>query len=107
LKGEKLMKNKKYTNEFKEKVVKEYLSGKRRIDITNQYEINKSQVAYWTKQWREFGCFPDGRGKAKIGRPKVTTINTDEMTKDEYIAYLEMELKIAKHIAFLEKRKTK
>jgi transposase-like protein len=101
-----MRKNRTYTKEFKEKVVKEYLSGKRRIDITTEYDINKTQVAFWTTQWREFGCFPDGRGKAKKGRPKVTTINTSEMSKDEYIAYLEMELKIAKHIAFLEKRKT-
>jgi len=95
----------KYSDEFKEKVVKEYLAGARLTDITMKYEIHKTQLSVWTKKWREHGCFPDGRGKAKTGRPKITTVNKDEMTKDEYINYLEMEIDILKYIAFLEKKK--
>ncbi|MBU1020146.1 MAG: transposase [Firmicutes bacterium] len=99
---------KRHSNEFKEKVVKEYLAGSRMTDISAKYEINKTQIKVWTAKWREFGHFPDNRGKAtkgKTGRPPLTTVDKEEMTKDEYITYLEMELDILKYIAFLEKRK--
>lgn len=51
--------------------------------------------------------YSDGRGKAKTGRPKVTKIDTSKMTKDEYIAYLEMELDILKYLASQEKKSHK
>lgn len=93
------------TPEFKEKVVKEYLNGARMSDVTTKYDIHKTQIKVWTKKWREDGCFTDMRGKAKKGRPKVTKVNKEEMTDQEYIAYLEMELDILKYIAFLERKK--
>jgi len=98
---------KKYTNQFKEQVAKEYLGGARPSDLAGKYEINNSQIFRWSQKWKENGCFPDGRGKAKTGRPKVTKVNKDKMTKDEYIAYLEMELDILKYIAFLERKNQK
>lgn len=101
------MANKRHSNEFKEKVVKEYLAGARMSDVSAKYEIHKTQIKVWTKKWRDSGCFTDNRGKARKGRPKVTKINKEEMTKDEYIAYLEMELDILKYIAFLERKKQK
>jgi transposase-like protein len=104
------MGNRKYSDEFKEKVVKEYLEGKRHGDILIKYDLHRSRLSGWVKQWREYGCFPDGRGKGrkgKTGRPRLTTINKDEMTKDEYISYLEMQLEIKKYLAFYEKRKQK
>ncbi len=102
------MGNKRYSDKFKEQVVKEYLDGSRAIDITTKYEINKTQLLKWTKKWQAHGSFPDGRGKRGKGKkPPVSKINTKEMTKDEYIAYLEMELDILKYIAFLERKKQK
>jgi len=101
------MGNKRYTDEFKEKVVKEYLDGARLSDVVIKYDIHKTQIKVWSKKWKEHRSFPDGRGKAKQGRPKVTKINKEEMTKDEYIAYLEMELDILKYIAFLERKNQK
>ena len=98
--------NNRYTPGFKEKVIKEYLAGKRLKDIMKEYGIrSKTQVMSWRDQWREYGCFPDGRGKAKVGRPR--TIKREEMTDEEYIEYLEMQLEIKKYMAFYEKRKQK
>ena len=98
---------KKYANQFKEKVVKEYLSGSRLSDVVTKYDIHKTQVRNWVEKWKEHSSFPDGRGKAKTGRPKVTKIIKKDMTKEQYIAYLEMELDILKYIAFLERKKQK
>ncbi len=103
-----MRKNNMYTNEFKEMVVKEYLSGSESaVTIAKKYNIrNSSQVKHWKNQWREYGCFPDGRGKSskgKVGRPR--TIKREEMTDNEYIEYLEMQFEIKKYLAFYEKRK--
>lgn len=98
------MGNRTYTEEFKLKIVTEYLRDKKTNELLRRYELNKSQLYHWVKQYKEFGCFPDGRGKKSTGRPRVTKTNTSKMTKDEYIAYLEMELDILKYAAFLEKK---
>lgn len=107
-----MRKNNRYTEEFKEKVVKEYLEGPLSTEaIAMKYEIRSStQIKRWTKKWREHGGFPDNRGKSKHkrkGRPRLHTTVKEEMTKDEYIAYLEMQLEIKKYMAFYEKRKQK
>jgi len=101
------MNYRKHSNEFKDEVVRAYLAGARASDLIAKYELNKTQIFSWSKKWREHSCFPDGRGKSKTVRPKVTKVNKEEMTKDEYIAYLEMELDILKYIAFLERKKQK
>lgn len=88
------MKYRSYTNEFKEKVVKEYLDGSRMVDIQRNYELNKSQVLRWKEHYVKTGTFPDGRGKSSTGRPKNLDISS--MSKDEYIKYLEMENEILK-----------
>jgi len=99
---------KKHTNQFKELVAKAYLDGARPSDLAAKYEINNSQIFRWSQKWKENSGFDDKRGKRGKGKKiKVTTINKDEMTKDEYIAYLEMELDILKYIAFLEKKNQK
>jgi len=98
----------KYSIELKKKVIKEYLSGARVCDLLRKYDIkHKSQIFHWRNQYEEFGTFPDGRGKAKIGRPKLNKVDTSEMTKDEYIAYLEMENDILKYLASLKKKNQK
>jgi len=103
-----MRKNRKYTDAFKEKVVKEYLSGATPTELWMKYEIDRRRISNWTHKWREHGGFPDGRGKSskgKTGRPRLHTTVKEEMTKDEYIAYLEMQLEIKKYLAFYEKRK--
>ena len=69
-KGE-IMGYKKYTDEFKEKVVREYLGGERHRDILLKYQIHKSVLRQWVVQFKKFGAFPDGRGKSKTGRLKL------------------------------------
>jgi len=99
--------NNKYTDEFKEKVVKEYLEGSLSADsIAMKYDIRSStQVRRWKNKWREHGSFPDNRGKGSSGRPRK--VKREEMTDKEYIEYLEMHLEIKKYMAFYEKRKQK
>ena len=99
---------KKWPNDVKETIVKEYLSGGRISDVVIKYDVNPTQIKRWTKKWREFGCFPDKRGKrgkGKIIKPK--THKRTEMTDNEYIEYLEMQLEIKKFLALYEKRKQK
>ncbi len=107
-KEDKRMSYKKHTKEFKEKVAKAYLGGARPSDLAAKYEINNTQIFRWTQKWKEKGSFEDRRGKrGKRKKPLVTKIDKKEMTKDEYIAYLEMELGILKYIAFLERKSQK
>lgn len=93
----------KYSNELKKQAVEEYLSGGRQGEVVQKYGLSdKSRLGSWVKQYREFGCFPDGRGKATgagKGRPKK--VDPTQMSKDEYIKYLEMENDILKQLRSL------
>lgn len=102
-----MRKNNKYSDEFKEKVVKAYLEGFESAEkIAIKYDIRSStQVKRWRDQWRKNGSFTDNRGKGSTGRPR--TIKREDMTKDEYIEYLEMQLEIKKYLAFHENSKQK
>lgn len=107
-----MRKNNRYTDAFKEKVVREYLAGSdSTATIAMKYDIrSSSQVNRWTKKWREHGSFPDGRGKGthrRKGRTKIPRVDESKMTKDELIEYLRMQLEIKKYLAFCEKRKLK
>jgi len=102
-----MRKNKSYSNELKEKIVKEYLEGNRQSKILSEYEIHRSQLYHWVSQYKKYGTFPDGRGKGSTGRPKLNKVDTANMTKDEYIAYLEMENDILKYLASLKKKNQK
>ena len=99
---------KRYSDEFREKVVKEYLAGARVTDLGAKYDVNKTQIFRWSKKWKEFGSFPDKRGKRGKGKSvKPKTHKRKDMTDNEYIEYLEMQLEIKKYMAFYEKRKQK
>lgn len=103
-----MRKNKSYSNELKETIVKEYLEGKGQSAILLEYEIHRTQLHHWVSQYKQFGTFPDGRGKAKGGgRPKLNKVDTSQMTKDEYISYLEMENDILKYLTSLKKKNQK
>ena len=70
------------------------------MDLVRKYELSdKSRIRLWHKQYLEYGCFPDGRGKASKGRPPK--VDLKQMSKDEYIAYLEMENDILKQLRSL------
>jgi transposase-like protein len=100
-----MAKYKRYTNAFKKKVVTEYLDGTARSEIVRKYDVGKDRIRHWTKQFRETGGFPDGRGKGSPGRPRKT--DTSTMTKDEYIQYLEMENDILKKLNSLSNKNQK
>lgn len=94
------MKYNKYSKETKKKVVEEYLSGKSMKEVMTKYGLKShSQLRHWRDQYLKYEDFPDGRGKGSSGRPK--NVDTTQMTKDEYIAYLEMENDILKRLRSL------
>lgn len=91
---------------MKKKAVEEYLSGSRLKDVMSKYGIKSdAQIRKWRDQYLELGYFPDGRGKGSSGRPK--NIDNTQMTKDEYIEYLEMENDILKQLRSLSKSQRK
>ena len=94
----------KYSKEFKKQVVEEYLNGLGGYrKLAQKYEINKTQVAVWVNQWRNFKDFPDSRGKSNHGRLKK--LKQDDLTDKEYIKQLEMEIDVLKYMAFLKNKK--
>ncbi len=99
--------NKHYSNELKERVVKEYLEGAKMNELVLRYELaDKSRIRDWRDQYLKYGCFPDGRGAGKGGgRPR--NADTSGMTPEEYIRYLEMENDILKQLRSLSSKKAK
>lgn len=97
--------SKKYSDELKEQVVKEYLSGVGPSELVRKYSLShKNRVFVWRDKYLECGAFPDGRGKSKGGgRPK--SIDTSKMTKDEYIQFLKMENDILKQLRSLSNKR--
>lgn len=100
------MANKKYSDELKLQVVQEYLAGKSPTELARKYGIRDTKrISFWKKQYITYGSFPDGRGKGSPGRPRK--IDTSQMTKDEYIAFLEMENDILKQLSSLNRNHVK
>ncbi len=94
-------KHKKYTNELKKEVVSKYLAGEGSMNyLADKYGIlDRKRVSVWVKQYKNGNTeFIDNRGKHSKGRPKKLK-DISEMTKDEYIKQLELELEILKHFA--------
>jgi transposase-like protein len=101
-------KNNVYSVELKRKVVEEYLSGETSTsELCKKYNLKtKGRVYEWVKKYSAGDLdFKDNRGLASPGRkPKIKPIS--QMTKDEYIEYLELENKILKGFAeMLDKKK--
>ena len=91
---------KNYTAEFKLEVAKSYLNG---IyggipGVAKHFGIGQTRVQEWVKIYREKGTesfLVDGRGKSgKSGRPK--SIILDEMSLEDQVEYLKMEVDILK-----------
>lgn len=100
------MRNKKYSDELKEQVVKEYLAGSRMLDLVRKYDLSdKSRIQRWKNKYLEYGEFPDGRGKKSGGRPRK--VEPSVMTEQEYIRYLEMENDILKQLRSLSSSQAK
>lgn len=92
--------NKKYSDELKEQVVKEYLAGAKMMELVRKYDLsNENRIRIWRDKYLKYGGFPDGRGKKGTGRPRK--IDPSSMTQQEYIHYLEMENDILKQLRSL------
>ena len=91
----------KYSDALKKQVVKEYLNGAGLCGLVRKYGLSDhSRILEWRNKYLKYGCFPDNRGRSKgSGRPRK--INIAQMSKDEYIAYLEMENNILKQLRSL------
>ena len=48
-----------YTDEFKRQLVELYNDGKRRCDITREYDISDSSLDKWIKQYKNSGSFKE------------------------------------------------
>ena len=99
--------NKHYSNELKERVVKEYLEGAKMNELVLRYELcDRNRIRAWRDQYLKFGCVPDGRGTGKGGgRPR--NVDASNMTQEEYIQHLEMENDILKQLRSLSSKKAK
>lgn len=98
--------SKKYSNELKEQVIKEYLAGAKMMELVRKYDLSdKSRVLEWRDKYLEHGEFPDGRGKGSRGRPHK--VDPSSMTQQEYISYLEMENDILKQLRSLSSNQVK
>lgn len=94
-------KNKYYSVELKQKVVREYLEGNLSVKkLCYKYDIaDRNRIYRWTEMYESGNKnFVDMRGKKSKGRPKKIK-DIKDMTKDEYIAHLELENKILKSFA--------
>ena len=107
LMAKKGQKFKSYTKEFKIKVAEAYLSGEYGGNqaVAKHFKLNnEKRVRDWVKIYKEKGpeAFSvETRGRNLSGRPK--TIKLDEMTLEQQVEYLKMEVDILKKVKALLK----
>ena len=93
---------KRYSKEFKIKVVNELLEGSISIKgIAKKYDISSDSVVHrWLNGYKEQGyAYFDEEHR---GRPhKVQPVNLDDMTLEEQVEYLKMENAILKKLKAL------
>lgn len=105
-------KHKKYTPEFKKEAVERYLSGELGGCVAAARKLglrSDTQLLNWVKLYKQDPELlkQNNRGKAskkdgvRKGRPKK--VNLDEMSKDEQIEYLKMEIAVLKKAKALRK----
>lgn len=92
-------KPKRFTNEFKAKVINEYLEGKGgRRALAKKYGIRPSTIKYWLDTRDKNGKLKEDKRKTRSGRLKK------EPTIDDYKERYEI---LKKYQAFLEARQKK
>lgn len=94
-----------YPEEFKIQVVKDYLSGTGHNEVVRKYDIARTSLRKWAKQYQDTGRCEDRSGRKATGRPRK--VDPVAMTKDEYIRYLEMENDILKQLSSLNSSRQK
>lgn len=92
-------KSKRFTNEFKAKVINEYLEGKGgRRALAKKYGLIPSTIKYWLDTRDKNGKLKEDRRKTRSGRLKK------EPTIDDYKERYEI---LKKYQAFLQARQKK
>lgn len=86
-----------YTYEFKHQIVQLYMNGKRKCDITREYEIAPSLLDKWIKQSNTSGSF-----KEKDNR---TSEENEIITLRKQLKQLKAENDILKQAALIFGRK--
>ncbi len=101
------MKYNHYSDATKLDAVKDLIQGEKVQIVMVRYGItSREQLRRWRMQYQQYGGFPDGRGKGgHRGGPR--RIDTSQMSKDEYIQYLEMENDILKLLRSLSNSRQK
>lgn len=66
-----------YTRSFKNKVVKEYLAGKSKIELSIEYQVSKSVVFNWIKQYN------NNQLKDYIPQGEIYTMTSKKYSKQE------------------------
>ncbi len=86
-------KNRKYTYEFKLKVVEEYLKGHRsQYDISAEYGIDRKRVRDWAKLYDE-GLLESGRTHDR-GNPYSALYTSKSLSREERLELENLKLKI-------------
>lgn len=99
--------SKHYPEDFKINVVKDYLSGARFSEVISKYDIEKTRLIKWTRQYHQTGRCEDRSGRTSKGGGRPRKVDPAVMTKDEYIRYLEMENDILKQLSSLNSSRQK
>jgi len=105
-----MRKNRKYSGEFKERVVKEYLSGEfgGAAKLAKKHGVRSStQVKKWIKAYQEDpkNLYYEARGRQSKGGGRSKTINLENLSLQEQVTYLKMENAILKKLEQLTKEK--
>ena len=111
-----LHKKRKYTVEFKIKLINRVFNGESIISVANKNMISPGQLSNWIKKYKEIGynslSIPQGRPKImKQETNKPKQIHEDEKDKkirelEERNAQLEMELDLLKKLRALVQQRT-
>lgn len=86
-----------YTDEFKNQLVQLYLNGKRKCDITREYDIAASLLDKWIKQSQTTGSFKEKDSRSDLENELIELRKRNKQ--------LEMENDILKQAALILGRK--
>lgn len=112
-------KNKKYSSEFKMKIVNRVLNGESKSGIAAELCVNKGMIHSWVKKYKELGyngLIEKKKGRSPKMKPKNNETKLDILIDDkdkiikeqaEKIAQLEMENDLLKKLRALVQQRNK
>ena len=75
-----------YSSKFKQNVIKELLNGESTRSLAAKYEMDRSNISRWIKQYKS-GGFKALENKRKSGNPYSSTTNKKNPTEVEILKY--------------------